>query len=77
MGDNLLSWSSRRQNVVSHSIVEAEYRRVRNAVAGTCWLRNLQLGELHILPSKDTLVVVQHQRYLYDNEPGLTPTNQS
>ncbi|GJY06689.1 ribonuclease H-like domain-containing protein [Tanacetum coccineum] len=45
-GNNLLSWSSKRQPTLSRSSAEAEYRGVANAVAETCWLRNL-LRELH------------------------------
>ncbi|XP_071714043.1 uncharacterized mitochondrial protein AtMg00810-like [Rutidosis leptorrhynchoides] len=41
LGDNLLSWSSKRQLTPSRSSAEAEYRGVANAVAETCWLRNL------------------------------------
>ncbi|XP_071714317.1 uncharacterized mitochondrial protein AtMg00810-like [Rutidosis leptorrhynchoides] len=49
--NNLLSWSSKRQHTPSRSSAEAEYRGVANAVAETCWLRNL-LRELtaHFLP---------------------------
>lgn len=74
LGDNLISWSSKRQHVVSRSSAEAEYRGVANAVAETCWLRNL-LRELHTSPTKATIVYcdnissvymtanpVQHQR---------------
>ncbi|GKE59499.1 ribonuclease H-like domain-containing protein, partial [Tanacetum coccineum] len=43
---SLLSWSSKRQVMLSQFSVEAEYRGVANAVAKTCWLRNL-LHELH------------------------------
>ncbi|GJW27198.1 ribonuclease H-like domain-containing protein [Tanacetum coccineum] len=46
LGNNLLSWSSKRQVTLSRSSAEAEYRGVANAVAETCWLRNL-LRELH------------------------------
>jgi hypothetical protein len=38
IGDNLISWSSKRQNVVSSSNAEAEYRVVANGVAEACWL---------------------------------------
>ncbi|GJV00603.1 ribonuclease H-like domain-containing protein [Tanacetum coccineum] len=35
LGDNLLTWSSKRQDALSRSSVEAEYRGVANAVAET------------------------------------------
>jgi hypothetical protein len=47
LDDNLISWSSKRQTIVSHSSVEAEYyHTVANGVAEVCWLRQL-LQELH------------------------------
>nr|GEW26650.1 hypothetical protein [Tanacetum cinerariifolium] len=46
LGDNLLSWSAKRQVTLSRSSAEAEYRGVANAVAETAWIRNL-LCELH------------------------------
>ncbi|GKB12624.1 ribonuclease H-like domain-containing protein, partial [Tanacetum coccineum] len=55
LGNNLLSWSSKRQPMLSNSSAEAEYRCVANAVAETCWLRNL-LHELHSPLSLATLV---------------------
>ncbi|XP_062182074.1 uncharacterized mitochondrial protein AtMg00810-like [Phragmites australis] len=50
LGDNLVSWSSKRQHTVSRSSAEVEYRVVANAVAEACWLRQL-LHELHSPPS--------------------------
>jgi hypothetical protein len=74
LGDNLVSWSSKRQNTVSRSSVEAEYRAVANGVVEATWLRQLLL-ELHAPPRRATLVYcdnvsaaymssnpVQHQR---------------
>ncbi|GJY36293.1 ribonuclease H-like domain-containing protein [Tanacetum coccineum] len=74
LGNNLLSWSAKRQATLSRSSAEAEYRGVANAVAETCWLRNL-LRELHTPLCSATLVYrdnvsaaylssnpVQHQR---------------
>ncbi|XP_071712390.1 uncharacterized mitochondrial protein AtMg00810-like [Rutidosis leptorrhynchoides] len=55
LGNNLLSWSSKRQVTPSHSSAEAEYHGVANAVAETCWLRNL-LRELHCPLTSATLV---------------------
>ncbi|GKA52495.1 ribonuclease H-like domain-containing protein [Tanacetum coccineum] len=46
LGNNLLSWSSKRQPMLSRSSEKAEYNGVANAVAETCWLSNL-LHELH------------------------------
>ena len=73
-GDNLISWSSKRQTAVSRSSAEAEYRAVANAVAEVSWLRQL-LAELHAPVSRAALVYcdnistvymsanpVQHQR---------------
>ncbi|GKE69262.1 ribonuclease H-like domain-containing protein, partial [Tanacetum coccineum] len=39
-GDNLLSWSSKRQHTISRSSAEAEYCGVANVVAETAWLSN-------------------------------------
>jgi hypothetical protein len=74
LGDNLISWSSKCQNVVSRSSTEAEYRVVANGVAEVCWLRQLHV-ELYSPLSWATLIQcdnistvylptnpVQHQR---------------
>lgn len=53
--DFRLPWYSKRHNVVARSSAEAEYRGVANAVAETCWLRNL-LRELHTPPAKVIIV---------------------
>jgi hypothetical protein len=74
LGDNLVSWSSKRQNTVSRSSAEAEYRAVANGVAEATWLHQLLL-KLHAAPQRASLVYcdnisavymssnpVQHQR---------------
>ena len=43
IGDNLVSWSAKRQPTVSKSSVEAEYCGFSNAVSESCWIRNLLL----------------------------------
>nr|GEV24752.1 ribonuclease H-like domain-containing protein [Tanacetum cinerariifolium] len=55
LGNNLLSWSSKRQPTLFRSSGKAEYRDVANAVAETCWLRNL-LRELDTPLSSATLI---------------------
>lgn len=55
LGGNLIFWSSKRQNIVSSSSVEVEYRTVANAVAEATWLRQL-LTELHTPLHRATLV---------------------
>ncbi|KAJ9552199.1 hypothetical protein OSB04_016244 [Centaurea solstitialis] len=42
VGDNLVSWSSKR-HLVSRCSAEAEYQGIANVVAETAWLRNLLL----------------------------------
>ncbi|XP_021321359.1 uncharacterized protein LOC110437291 [Sorghum bicolor] len=54
LGDNLVSWSSKRQPVVSRSSAEAEYRAVANGVAEASWLQQL-LAELHSPLSRSAL----------------------
>jgi hypothetical protein len=74
LGGNLVSWSSKRQPVVSRSSDEAEYRAVANGVAEAAWLQQL-LAELYSPLSRSMLVycdnvsavylstnLVQHQR---------------
>nr|GFD16623.1 putative reverse transcriptase, RNA-dependent DNA polymerase [Tanacetum cinerariifolium] len=41
LGNNLLTWSAKRQPMLSRYSAEAEYRGVANVVAETCWIRNL------------------------------------
>ncbi|XP_060178207.1 uncharacterized mitochondrial protein AtMg00810-like [Lycium barbarum] len=39
-GDNLISWSSKRQPTLSRSSAEAEYRGVANVVSESYWLQS-------------------------------------
>jgi hypothetical protein len=64
LGDNLVSWSSKRQTTVSCSSAEAEYRAVAHAVAETCWLRQL-LQELHAPISSATIVYCDNVSAVY------------
>ncbi|CAA7028522.1 unnamed protein product [Microthlaspi erraticum] len=64
LGDNLLSWSSKRQATVSRSSAEAEYRGVANAVAETTFLRNLLL-EMKITIPRATIVYCDNVSAIY------------
>jgi hypothetical protein len=64
LGDNLVSWSAKRQTVVSRSSAEAEYRVVANGVAEATWLRQL-LHELQTPPSQCTLVYYDNISAVY------------
>ena len=64
LGDNLLSWSAKRQHTPSRSSAEAEYRGVANVVAETAWLRNL-LRELHTPLLSATLVYCDNVSAIY------------
>ena len=64
LGGNLVSWSSKRQPVVSRSSAEAEYRAVANGVAEGSWLRQL-LAELHSPLAKSTLVYCDNVSAVY------------
>jgi hypothetical protein len=55
LGGNLVSWSSKRQPVVSCSSAKAEYRVVAKGVAEAAWLPQL-LAELHRPLARSTLV---------------------
>ncbi|WVZ68266.1 LOW QUALITY PROTEIN: hypothetical protein U9M48_017225 [Paspalum notatum var. saurae] len=60
LGDNLISWSSKRQTTVSRSSAEAEYRAVVHAVAERCWLRQL-LRELHVSIASANIVYCDNE----------------
>ncbi|GJT77215.1 ribonuclease H-like domain-containing protein [Tanacetum coccineum] len=64
LGDNLLSWSAKRQHTISCSSAEAEYRGVANVVAENAWLRNF-LRELHSPLLTATLVYCDNISAIY------------
>jgi hypothetical protein len=64
LGDNLISWSSKCQNMVSCSSTEAECRVVANGIAEACWLCQL-LMELHSLVSHSTLIYCDNVSVVY------------
>ena len=64
LGDNLVSWSSKRRNTMSRSSVEAEYCVVANGVAEASWLRQL-LQKLHAPLRRATLVYCDNISVVY------------
>jgi hypothetical protein len=60
LSDNLISWSSKCQNIISFSNAEAEYHAVANDVAKACCLR-----QLHAPLSKSTLVYCDNVSAVY------------
>lgn len=64
LGSNLVSWSSKRQQTVSRSSAEAEYKGVANTVAELCWIRNLLL-ELGCPISKTSVVYCDNISSVY------------
>jgi hypothetical protein len=50
VGGNLVSWRIKKQNVVSRSSAEAEYKGMAHEVCELLWIRNL-LGELGFKPN--------------------------
>lgn len=64
LGDNLISWSSKRQSILSRSSVEAKYRGVANVVSESCWICNL-LIELHFPIPQATLMYCDNVSAIY------------
>lgn len=57
LGDILISWSFKRQLVVSRSIAEVEYYTVAYAMVEARWLHYL-LQELHSMLTKSTVTAI-------------------
>lgn len=55
LGDGPISWSSKRQSVVTNSTMEAEYLGLSNAARQAVWLREL-LEDLHCTQTSPTTI---------------------
>ena len=62
--DTMVSWSAKRQTVVSRSSAEAEYRGVANVVTECSWLQNLLL-ELHCPLQRASIVYTDNKSAMY------------
>ncbi|GKV19636.1 hypothetical protein SLEP1_g29867 [Rubroshorea leprosula] len=64
LGNSLISWSSKKQSIVSRSSAEAEYRAIANVVAEATWVRQL-LHELYFPVSFPTILYCDNISALY------------
>ncbi|KAK1260381.1 hypothetical protein QJS04_geneDACA002146 [Acorus gramineus] len=55
LGDSLISWKAKKQDIVSRSSAEAEYRAMASATAEVVWLRRLISDMGVILPASTPL----------------------
>ncbi|XP_058754773.1 uncharacterized mitochondrial protein AtMg00810-like [Vicia villosa] len=53
LGDSLISWKSKKQDIVSHSSTEAEYRAMASTTTEIVWLRWL-LSDMGVILSEPT-----------------------
>ncbi|OIT20722.1 retrovirus-related pol polyprotein from transposon tnt 1-94, partial [Nicotiana attenuata] len=63
-GNNLISWSSKKQHTVSRSSTEVEYRAMAHTVADILWVQEL-LRDLHIYLPDPPLVYCDNISALY------------
>ncbi|XP_058765293.1 uncharacterized mitochondrial protein AtMg00810-like [Vicia villosa] len=63
LGDSLISWKSKKQDIVSHSSTEAEYRAMTSTTTEIVWLRWL-LFDMGVILSEPTSMY-------YDNKSAI------
>lgn len=64
LGDNIVSWSSKREHTLARSSAKVEYRAVANVVAETCLLQNLLL-KIHSPLDRATIVYYDNISAIY------------
>ena len=64
LGDSLVAWKSKKQNIVSRSSVEAEYRALATTTSELIWLQQL-LSDFQITQSSPTVLFCDNQAAVY------------
>ncbi|GAA0163395.1 transmembrane signal receptor [Lithospermum erythrorhizon] len=64
LGNSLVSWSSKKQNVVARSSTEAEYRSLALCTTKVCWIQNL-LKELCVSSSRVPTILCDNMGATY------------
>ena len=64
LGGNLVTWRSKKQNVVSKSSTEAEFRAISKGIDEVLWLRHL-LRDLKILYKEPIRLLCDNQSAIY------------
>ena len=60
LGNNLVSWPTKKQHSVSRSSTQAEFRSLAALVAEIKWIKSL-LTELHVIQTKPPLLWCDNQ----------------
>ncbi|XP_038991031.1 uncharacterized mitochondrial protein AtMg00810-like [Hibiscus syriacus] len=68
VGDNLVSWTSKKQKIVSRSTMEAEYRNVADAAAEVAWVDAL-LSDMGVVRQGAGDVVAMSSNPIYHAKP--------
>ena len=71
IGGNLVSWKSKKQDVVARSIAEAEYRAMVLATCELIWLRHL-LQELRFRKDEQMKLICDNQAALHIIQHSLS-----
>ena len=72
IGDNLISWTSKKQTTISKSSAEAEYRSIASATSEIIWLQSI-LKELNLLNNQKATIWCDNQSSIYMTANPIQP----